>query len=141
VAVSLRDQLQVELDRQMCIDDSATKQSFRANHEESGQNGTVESVRQPGELDGRTALSLREYGVVTLDNAAGTLTTRVEWFLAVAHIYRLGTLDIQIHDHWILPASDYHGLTRDIRAGIEFLMRDGRRHVNEVPRIGLIAEL
>jgi len=78
-------------------------------------------------------------GVVALGNAAGTLTTRVEWFLAVALTYRLGTLDIQIHDNRILPASDDHGFTGDIRTGIDFLIWCGaageyrRNRVQSVP--------
>jgi hypothetical protein len=65
----------------------------------------------------------------------------VEWFLPVALTYRLGTLDIQIHDYGILPASNDDGFTGDIRTGIYFLVRDVGRHVNEVPRTGLITEL
>ena len=65
----------------------------------------------------------------------------MEWFLAVSLTDRLGTLDIQIHDHRILPASDDDGFAGDIPTGIEFLMWDIGRHVNEVPRTGLITEL
>jgi len=66
---------------------------------------------------------------------------RVKWSLAFALVSRLGTLDVEIHDHRILPASDYHRFTRHIWAGVNFLMRDVGRNVNEVPGIGLIAEL
>ena len=52
------------------------------------------------------------------DNAAGTLTTRVEWMLAAAITCRLGTLDVQIHDHGILPVSHYHCFTRDIERAL-----------------------
>ncbi|HXY49287.1 MAG TPA: hypothetical protein VEI01_07540 [Terriglobales bacterium] len=60
---------------------------------------------------------------------------------AAALIWRLGTLDVQIHDHGILSASDYHCFTRHIWAGIDFLMRDVGWNVNEIPGVGLIAEL
>jgi hypothetical protein len=66
---------------------------------------------------------------------------RVEWFLAYALICRLGTLDVEIHDDRILSASDYHCFTRHIWAGVNFLMRDVGRNVNEISRRGLIAEL
>ena len=72
---------------------------------------------------------------------APCLTIGVEWFLAGALNYRLGTLDIQVHDNWVLPASDYYGLTRHIWAGADFLARDEGRNVNEVSRTGLITEL
>jgi hypothetical protein len=65
----------------------------------------------------------------------------MEGFLAAALTYRLGTLDIQIHDNRILPASDYHGLTRHIRASVDFLMRDVGRNVNEISGTGLVTEL
>jgi hypothetical protein len=66
---------------------------------------------------------------------------RVEWSLAFAVIYRLWTLDIQVHDHWILPASDYHRFTRHIWASVNFLMWDEGRNVNKIARRGLIAKL
>lgn len=67
--------------------------------------------------------------------------TRMEWLLALAMICRLRTLDVQIHDDGILPASDYHCLTWHIRVGVDFLMWDVRRNVNEIARVRLIAEL
>jgi hypothetical protein len=69
------------------------------------------------------------------------LMTRVEWFLASALIHRLRTLDVQIHNHGILPASDYHCFTRHIWAGVDFLMRDVGRNVNEISGVCLIAKL
>ena len=65
---------------------------------------------------------------------------RVEWFLvaAVAHGFR--TLDVQVHDYRILSASDYHGLARHIGPGVDFLMRDVGRNVDEISGIGLFAE-
>jgi hypothetical protein len=57
----------------------------------------------------------RQDGVVALENAAGTLTTRVERVLAAALTCRLGTLDIQIHDHGIscllLTTTTSHGIS------------------------------
>ena len=65
----------------------------------------------------------------------------VEWFLVAVRTHRLWTLDIQIHDNRILPASDHHGLTRYIYPGIDFLMRDVGRNINEIARAGFVAEL
>jgi hypothetical protein len=65
----------------------------------------------------------------------------MEWFLAAALTCRLGTLDIQIHDNRILPAPDDHGLTGYIWAGVDFLVRDVRRNVDEISGTGLIAKL
>ena len=65
----------------------------------------------------------------------------MEWFLAAGLTDRFRALDIQIHYNGILPASHNHGLTRNIWVGIDFLMWDVGRHVNEVAGIGLIAEL
>src|SRR5450755_2946907 len=65
----------------------------------------------------------------------------MEWFLAAALTYGLGTLDIQIHHKRILPASHDHSLTRHIWAGVDFLMRDVGWNVNEISRTGLITEL
>jgi len=79
-------------------------------------------------------------GVVVLDNPDATLMMRVKRYLATTRTHRLGTVDIQIHDHRILPASDYDRFTGNIWPGVDFLMRDVGRHVNEVPRIGLSAE-
>lgn len=61
--------------------------------------------------------------------------------LAAALIRRFGTLDVQIHDHGILSASDYHCFTRHICAGIDLLMWDVGRNVNEIAGVSLIAEL
>ncbi len=36
---------------------------------------------------------------------------RVKWMLVAAITCRLWTLDVQIHDHRILSASDYHCFT------------------------------
>ena len=66
--------------------------------------------------------------------------TRMELLLAFAVIYRLRTLDVQIHHHGFLPASDHNRFTRHIQAGVNFLMRDVGRNVNEVSRVCLIAE-
>ena len=71
----------------------------------------------------------------------GALTTGMEWLLASALVHRLRTLDVQIHNHGILPASDDHCFARHIWAGITFLMGDVGRNVNEISRICLIAEL
>jgi hypothetical protein len=66
----------------------------------------------------------------------------VEWFLAASVLTdRLRALDIQIHYDGILPASHNHGLTRNICAGIDFLMWDVGRHVNEISGTGFITEL
>src|SRR5215472_10611884 len=69
------------------------------------------------------------------------LMARVKRPLACAVICRLGALDVEIHDDWVLPASDDHCFTRHIRAGVNFLMRDVRRNINEISRRCLIAEL
>jgi len=82
-------------------------------------------------------------------DAAGTvrdamfrqLMDRVKWSLAFALVSRLGTLDVEIHDHRILAASDDHRFTRHIWAGVNFLVRDVGRNVNEISRGRLIAEL
>ena len=39
------------------------------------------------------------------------------------------------------PASDFQGLAGHIWAGIDFFVRDVRRNVNEISRVGLIAVL
>jgi hypothetical protein len=65
----------------------------------------------------------------------------VKRFLTWAFARGLGTLDIQIHDNRILPASDDHSLARHVRVSIDFLMRDVWRNVNEIPGASLIAEL
>ena len=71
----------------------------------------------------------------TSGNAKGTLSTGVEGSLAGALTDGLGALDIQIHHHRILPASDHDGFTGDVRTGIDFLVRDVGRHVNEVASV------
>jgi hypothetical protein len=65
----------------------------------------------------------------------------VEWFLATALTDRLRTLDFQVHDDRILPASHYHRLTWHIHTGVDFLMRDVGRYINEISGVSLIAEL
>src|SRR5215471_9213876 len=72
---------------------------------------------------------------------AWSLMTWVEWLVAYILNDRFGALDLQIHHHGILAAPDYHGFTRNIWTGINFLMRDVGRNVNEVSWVGLIAEL
>jgi hypothetical protein len=69
------------------------------------------------------------------------LTTGVEWTLVVTLTQRFGTLDIQVHDNRLLAASDNHGLTRHIWAGVDFLMWDVRRNINEISGFGFVAEL
>ena len=54
---------------------------------------------------------------------------------------RLGTLDIEIYDDRVLATSDYHCFTGNIWAGIDFLMWDVGRHVNEISGTGLVTEL
>ena len=88
----------------------------------------------------RAAILLDTAGMVR-DAMCHPLMARVEWSLAFALICRLGTLDVEIHDHRILPASDYHRFTRHIWAGVNFLMRDVGRNINEISRCRLIAEL
>lgn len=60
---------------------------------------------------------------------------------SAALVSRFGTLDVQIHHDGILPASDDHCLAWHIRSTIDLLMRDIRRHVNEIASVRLIAEL
>ena len=54
---------------------------------------------------------------------------------------RLGTLDIEIYDDRVLATSDYHGFTRNIWAGIDFLMRNVGRNIYEISSVRLVAEL
>lgn len=70
-----------------------------------------------------------------------TLTTRVEWFFIGLVSQGLGTLDIEVHNNRFLAASDDHSLTRHIGPGVDFLMRNVRRNINEISRIGFVAEL
>lgn len=65
----------------------------------------------------------------------------MECFLVTGLTQRLWTRDIQIHDNRILPASYDHRLTWHVWAGIDFLMGYVRRNVDEISRVGLIAEL
>ena len=65
---------------------------------------------------------------------------RVEWMLAALIGCRFGTLDVQIHDHGILSASYNHCFTRYVGAGVDFLMRDVGRNVNEIASAGFSAE-
>jgi len=69
------------------------------------------------------------------------LISRVEWLLAVVFTHRLWALDIEIHHDWILPASHHHCLAGHICAGIDFLMWNVRRNVNEISGAGLLAKL
>src|ERR1700761_7730884 len=48
---------------------------------------------------------------------------------------------IQIHDNRILTAAHDNGLAGFIRARVDLLMRNVRRHVNEIAGAGLIGEL
>ena len=65
----------------------------------------------------------------------------MEWpFASSALIYRLRTLDVEIHDHRILPTSDYHCFTWDIWTCVNFLMRDKGWNVNEISRACLTTE-
>lgn len=61
--------------------------------------------------------------------------------LPATFIGGFGTLDIQIHDYGILPASDYDGFTGHIQASVNLLMRHIGWNVNEVARSGLITKL
>ena len=65
----------------------------------------------------------------------------MECSLVAGLTQRLWTRDIQIHDNWILPASHDHRLTWHVWAGIDFLMGYVGRNVDEISRVGLIAEL
>ena len=53
---------------------------------------------------------------------------------------RLRALNRQVHDDWILPAADDNGFHRSIRPRVHLLMRNVRRHVDEVPGAGLCNE-
>lgn len=86
-------------------------------------------------------LFTRHDGLWMLQESSMTLTKRVEWFLGAVLADGLGTFDIQIHYNRLLPASHDHGLTWHIRAGIDFLVRDVGRNVDEISGVGLIAEL
>jgi hypothetical protein len=65
----------------------------------------------------------------------------VKWFLVAFLTQRLGTLDIQIDDNGILSAPDDHGFTRDVWAGIDFLVWDVGRNINEIAGFGFVAKL
>lgn len=69
------------------------------------------------------------------------LLARVKGSLVCALTYRFRTLDLEIHDHRILPASNYHSFAWHIRTGVNFLMRDVRRNVNEIPGACFVTEL
>jgi hypothetical protein len=51
---------------------------------------------------------------------------------------RLRAFDIQIYNHWLLAAPDDYGFHRLIYRRIHFLMRNPRRHVDEIPRAGFL---
>ena len=61
--------------------------------------------------------------------------------LAAALIGGLGTLDVEVYNYCILAASDDDCLTRHIGTCIDFLMWHVGRNVNEISRIGFVAEL
>jgi len=50
------------------------------------------------------------------------------------------TWDIQIDDNRLLAAAHDHGLNWLVGASIQFLMRNVRRHIDEISRPGLIHE-
>lgn len=66
---------------------------------------------------------------------------RMERSVAGALTCRFRTFDVEIHDHRILPASDDHSFAWHIRTGVNFLVRDVRRNVNEISRRRFVAEL
>jgi len=70
-----------------------------------------------------------------------SLARGMECFLIAGLTQRLWTRDIQIHHNRILPASYDYCLTRHVWAGIDFLVGYERRNVDEISRVGLIAEL
>src|SRR5215470_11726076 len=51
---------------------------------------------------------------------------------------RLGTRNIEIHHDRLLPAAHYHSFNRLVGPSVDLLMRDVRRHVDEVAGAGLI---
>src|SRR5438477_781241 len=52
-----------------------------------------------------------------------------------------GTIDVEIHHHRILPASDHHSFAELIRQRVDLLMRHVRRHIDKISRTSLLAEL
>jgi hypothetical protein len=65
----------------------------------------------------------------------------VKWFLVALLTQGLGTVEIQIDDNGILSAPDDHGFTRDIWAGIDFLVWNVRWNINEIAGFGFLAKL
>ena len=61
--------------------------------------------------------------------------------LTVDLIGRFGTLDIEIYDDRVLATSDHHCFTRNIWAGIDFLMRDVGRNIYEISSVRLVRKL
>ena len=53
---------------------------------------------------------------------------------------RLRTFEIQIHDDWILPASDHHRLAWLIGRSVDLLVWNERRYVDKIARPGLAGE-
>src|SRR5579862_3079331 len=53
---------------------------------------------------------------------------------------RLGTWNIQVDDDRFLAAADHHCFHRDIRVGVDFLVRHVRRNEDEVAGTGLVDE-
>ena len=51
-----------------------------------------------------------------------------------------GALDIQIDDDRLLAASDYDRLYRLVPSSVQLLMRDERRHINEISGTGFLHE-
>src|SRR5215510_12222920 len=54
---------------------------------------------------------------------------------------RLDGRNVEIDDDWFLAASNQHALERLIRAGVDFLMGNKRRHVYEIARACFGSEL
>src|SRR5947207_7458000 len=52
-----------------------------------------------------------------------------------------GTIDVEIHHHRILTASDHHSFAELIRQRVDLLMRHVRRHIDKISRTSLLAEL
>jgi hypothetical protein len=54
---------------------------------------------------------------------------------------RLDGLDFEVHNDWVLPASDHHTLERLVWACVNLLVRNEWRHVNEIAWTGFGGEL
>jgi hypothetical protein len=65
----------------------------------------------------------------------------VEWIGLTAIASILRAWDVQINHDWLLAASHDHCFHRFIPPGVEFLVRNKGRNLNEVARAGFLNKL